>query len=703
MATAIGGSSEPTFVKANGVPDVCIRTLHRVTVDDLGDPNGPLLADINVNGTVYHIHDKVEAASDKFTVLFMNDQGTLLQQITGLSFGETPRYTGATPEKEHPLMGVTYTFDGWTPAVTPCSGDPATDIVYTAKYKSTANTFTVVFRQLKDGVYTTLKTEEVPYNTAAHAPNKPSVTGYTAGEWEAIGDTTGTSYGSDFSHIRENTTITVQLTKKQYEVKFVDHDGTVLKTQTVVHGGNATAPSNPTWEGHTFSKWDKSFTNVTSALIVNAVYVATMYTVTFVDGFGGTVLETECVYGTTIAGIKPEENPTHEGYAFINWDKSDDYVITENTVVTALWNELKMWVLATSNNSDPAQSWNHVIYSDDNGVTWKDSGAQLSARDFIGFSSSNRRFLIGSTHFAPSNVNDYGKPWFNSSRFGLESFVPSQIDPSWRDIVHDTGCAAGSVGGNWVIGTGLTTDGIHGQIFYSHDNGQTFSIGSWRDGITDFNGYFTHALWHDDNLVVVTGNCPQFEVSTDGGIHWNTVSYTACPCGRYSLIKTKDRFIGAGNETSQDNGATSIDWLTFDDPNTLHGSGNMYDTDGKIVSLISVCYDPDHDVLIGLRHVYDSTTQTYTNYKVYVLDISTGYDFNKWNDIGVVLPTGSNRVRGIKYGNGVVMVIAGSYAGYKVETSSDGGRTWSIVGEIKRSDYTTQSGSISVNDFICGE
>lgn len=339
MATAIGGSSEPTFVKANGVPEVCIRTLHRVTVDDLGDPNGPLLADINVNGTVYHIHDKVEAASDKFTVLFMNDQGTLLQQITGLSFGETPRYTGATPEKEHPLMGVTYTFDGWTPAVTPCSGDPATDIVYTAKYKSTANTFTVVFRQLKDGVYTTLKTEEVPYNTAAHAPNKPSVTGYTAGEWEAIGDTTGRSYGSDFSTILENTTITVQLTKKQYEVKFIDHDDTVLKTEMVEHGGNATAPANPTWTGHTFSKWDKSFANVTSNLIVNAVYTSTMCTVTFVDGFGTTVLEVECDYGTTVAGIKPDETPTHEGYAFTNWDKADSFIITENTVITAQWEE----------------------------------------------------------------------------------------------------------------------------------------------------------------------------------------------------------------------------------------------------------------------------------------------------------------------------------------------------------------------------
>lgn len=339
MATAIGGNLEPTFVRSNGVPGVCIRTLHRVSVDDLGDPNGPLLAEIDVNGTVYQIHDKVEAPSDKFTVLFMNDQGTLLQKKTNLAFGEMPVYTGNTPQKEHPLMGVTYTWDGWTPTITPCSGDPAVDIVYTAKYISTANTCRVVFRQLKDGVYTTLKTEDVPYNTEAHAPNKPSITGYNASEWEAIGDTTGRSYGSDFSTILENTTITVQLTKKQYEVKFIDHDDTVLKTEMVEHGGNATAPANPTWTGHTFSKWDKSFANVTSNLIVNAVYTATMCTVTFVDGFGGTVLDTECDYGATIAGIKPEENPTHEGYIFTNWDKDDSYTIVENTVVTAQYEE----------------------------------------------------------------------------------------------------------------------------------------------------------------------------------------------------------------------------------------------------------------------------------------------------------------------------------------------------------------------------
>lgn len=57
-----------------------------------------------------------------------------------------------------------------------------------------------------------------------------------------------------------------------YTVTFVDYDGTVLKTQTVVEGSSATAPSDPTRDGYIFVGWDRSFVNVTSNLTVTALY-----------------------------------------------------------------------------------------------------------------------------------------------------------------------------------------------------------------------------------------------------------------------------------------------------------------------------------------------------------------------------------------------------------------------------------------------
>lgn len=68
---------------------------------------------------------------------------------------------------------------------------------------------------------------------------------------------------------------------KTYTVKFVDHDGTTLKTETVESGKSATAPSDPTRDGHTFTGWDKKFDNVTADMTVTALYeeISTDFTV----------------------------------------------------------------------------------------------------------------------------------------------------------------------------------------------------------------------------------------------------------------------------------------------------------------------------------------------------------------------------------------------------------------------------------------
>ena len=58
----------------------------------------------------------------------------------------------------------------------------------------------------------------------------------------------------------------------EYTVTFKDYDGTNLKVETVADNGNATAPSNPTRNGYTFTGWDKTFDNVKSNLVVNAQY-----------------------------------------------------------------------------------------------------------------------------------------------------------------------------------------------------------------------------------------------------------------------------------------------------------------------------------------------------------------------------------------------------------------------------------------------
>ena len=71
-------------------------------------------------------------------------------------------------------------------------------------------------------------------------------------------------------------------TIETFTVTFVDHDGTVLKTETVESGKSATPPQEPIREGYNFIGWDKAYNNVTTDLTVTAEYEKNYSSPTFV-------------------------------------------------------------------------------------------------------------------------------------------------------------------------------------------------------------------------------------------------------------------------------------------------------------------------------------------------------------------------------------------------------------------------------------
>ena len=86
--------------------------------------------DIEGNTTVYAVWERHQIA--KYTVTWVNWNGDLLDKDENVKYNSTPSYDGKTPTR--PASGrYTYTFNGWTPALSPVTGD----ITYTATYKST--------------------------------------------------------------------------------------------------------------------------------------------------------------------------------------------------------------------------------------------------------------------------------------------------------------------------------------------------------------------------------------------------------------------------------------------------------------------------------------------------------------------------------------------------------------------------------------
>ena len=121
----------------------------------------------------------------------------------------------------------------------------------------------------------------------------------------------------------------------EYTVRFLDYDGSELKTEQVPHGSAATPPSNPSRVGYTFSKWDKEFNNIVSNLDIKAIYTINSYTLTF-DPNGGEVTPTskKVVYNEKYGALP---TPTKANKEFLGWftQQTDGTQVNENTLMIA--------------------------------------------------------------------------------------------------------------------------------------------------------------------------------------------------------------------------------------------------------------------------------------------------------------------------------------------------------------------------------
>lgn len=125
-----------------------------------------------------------------------------------------------------------------------------------------------------------------------------------------------------------------------YTVSFLDYNGSVIKTETVCHGRNATPPADPSRSGFVFIGWQGVYTNVTSDQTVMAEYAfdepsVVRYTVKFID-HDGSLLKTELVEKGKGATAPVVSRP---GYSFLSWDK-DFSNVTSNLRVTAQYEEI---------------------------------------------------------------------------------------------------------------------------------------------------------------------------------------------------------------------------------------------------------------------------------------------------------------------------------------------------------------------------
>lgn len=134
-----------------------------------------------------------------------------------------------------------------------------------------------------------------------------------------------------------------------YLVTFKDYDGTVLKEQSVISGGNANPPSAPSRDSteqydYHFNGWDNSYQNITADTICTATYGQTLrkYTVKF---YNGTALVEEKLvdYGTAATYTGSSLTKTHTDPDIYYWILSGWYPsvlnVTQDISTYAQWEE----------------------------------------------------------------------------------------------------------------------------------------------------------------------------------------------------------------------------------------------------------------------------------------------------------------------------------------------------------------------------
>ena len=265
-----------------------------------------------------------------YAVTFDADGGTLAEGVATEAISLAGCYLSLpTPTKEG------YNFKGWRIGDVLYAPESSAAPIFcdvTAKAEWEIQVFSVQFVDQNDEI---LKKENVPYGSAATAPDAPMVEHYTFSAWDV-----------DFSVVTADMTVKAVYVPLLYTVTF-DADGGELPegfaaTANPQSGSEFELPV-PTKYGYEFVGWMRadaeedtvlaSPVTIASDLTLKAVWVQNLFTVTFLD-MNGNVLKKEEVERGHMATAP--DVPEVERFRFKNWD-ADFTVITEDLTITAVY------------------------------------------------------------------------------------------------------------------------------------------------------------------------------------------------------------------------------------------------------------------------------------------------------------------------------------------------------------------------------
>ena len=171
-----------------------------------------------------------------YTIIWKNYDGTIIETDTNVAYGATPTYNHATPTRAADSQ-YSYTFSGWSPAVTAVAGNQT----YTAQFTSSTNNYTITWQnydgailEVDSGVpYGTLPT----YDGATPTRAADSQYSYTFSGWSPA----VTAVAGNRTYIAKFSILIIELANY-----FGTYPQTKVTNSTLVNQLNSTAGTLPT-------------------------------------------------------------------------------------------------------------------------------------------------------------------------------------------------------------------------------------------------------------------------------------------------------------------------------------------------------------------------------------------------------------------------------------------------------------------------
>ena len=287
------------------------------------------------------------------------------------------------------------------------------------------------------------------------------------------------------------------------------------------YGTPVTVPDDPTREGYTFIGWDIPFPAKMPAKIttITAQWTINQYTITFDTAGGSEIDPIEQDYDTAITA---PDNPTKEGYAFIDWDTTVPAKMpARDMTIKALWKDIEK---PTGKISLDTNEWKTLLNTITFGLFFKDTQTvTITATDNSG-DAVKIEYLLSAKELTEAELA--------SAAFTAYT-APFGIDPDNEYIIY-VRLTDNAGNTDYICSDGIVLDGTS-PVITGIENGKTYCEAQtvtvdekYVDTVTvngkkftlDESGSFTIAPADGEQKIVVTdkaGNTAEMTVTVNDG------------------------------------------------------------------------------------------------------------------------------------------------------------------------------------------